>query len=85
MLECGNGIIQGNQKCDDGNRNDGDGCSSTCQFDQAASVALPLAVGIPLGVLALAGVGGALFAITKSSAAAAAGANYISHDPIRVI
>ena len=62
MLECGNGIIQGYQKCDDGNLNDGD-----------------------LGVLALAGIGGAVFAITKSSAAAAAGANYISHDPVRVI
>ena len=46
---------------------------------------MPLAVGIPLGVLALAGVGGAIFGIVKGSAGAAAGAQYISNDPVRAL
>ncbi len=28
---CGNGIFEGNERCEDGNRRDGDGCSSRCQ------------------------------------------------------
>ncbi len=28
---CGNGILESNEQCDDGNNTDGDGCSSTCQ------------------------------------------------------
>ncbi len=28
---CGNGVIQGNEQCDDGNMTSGDGCSMTCQ------------------------------------------------------
>src|SRR5262249_15584804 len=28
---CGNGIVEFGKQCDDGNRIDGDGCSSTCQ------------------------------------------------------
>jgi cysteine-rich repeat protein len=27
---CGNGVIDGDEECDDGNQDDGDGCSSTC-------------------------------------------------------
>ena len=27
---CGNGVIDGVEECDDGNRVDGDGCSSVC-------------------------------------------------------
>jgi cysteine-rich repeat protein len=27
---CGNGIIEGDEVCDDGNTIDGDGCASTC-------------------------------------------------------
>ena len=30
---CGDGIIVGNEKCDDGNTNDHDGCSSTCTIE----------------------------------------------------
>src|SRR6185369_9302883 len=30
---CGNGVINPNEKCDDGNRDDGDGCSSKCQIE----------------------------------------------------
>jgi cysteine-rich repeat protein len=28
---CGNGIVETNEDCDDGNNTDGDGCSATCQ------------------------------------------------------
>ncbi|TVQ97277.1 MAG: DUF4215 domain-containing protein [Deltaproteobacteria bacterium] len=30
---CGNGIVQGDQECDDGNRRDGDGCSRFCRVE----------------------------------------------------
>ncbi|MCK6545835.1 pre-peptidase C-terminal domain-containing protein [Myxococcota bacterium] len=32
-VECGNGIKELGEACDDGNRTDGDGCSSTCTFE----------------------------------------------------
>jgi cysteine-rich repeat protein len=28
--ECGNGVREGGDPCDDGNRRDGDDCSATC-------------------------------------------------------
>jgi LPXTG-motif cell wall-anchored protein len=31
---CGNGILTTGEACDDGNTNNGDGCSSTCQVEQ---------------------------------------------------
>jgi len=31
--ECGDGILDGNEECDDGNLNDLDGCSSLCKFE----------------------------------------------------
>lgn len=31
---CGNGVIEGDQACDDGNTEDGDGCSSTCTIEE---------------------------------------------------
>jgi cysteine-rich repeat protein len=31
---CGNGIIEGIEKCDDGNKNSGDGCDSSCKIEQ---------------------------------------------------
>ncbi len=30
---CGNGVVEGDEQCDDGNLIDGDGCSSTCQTE----------------------------------------------------
>jgi cysteine-rich repeat protein len=33
VVLCGNGSIDAGEQCDDGNRADGDGCESTCQFD----------------------------------------------------
>jgi cysteine-rich repeat protein len=34
VVECGNGVIEGNEACDDNNVNNGDGCSSTCTIEQ---------------------------------------------------
>ena len=34
---CGDGALQGAETCDDGNREDGDCCSSTCTFEAAGS------------------------------------------------
>ena len=34
---CGDGFIVGGEECDDGNTNDGDGCSATCTVENAAS------------------------------------------------
>jgi cysteine-rich repeat protein len=34
---CGNGIVQGNEECDDGNTAAGDGCSPTCQIESCHS------------------------------------------------
>ncbi len=31
--DCGNGKVEADEDCDDGNLNNGDGCSSTCQFE----------------------------------------------------
>ena len=30
---CGNGMVEGDEECDDGNANDLDGCSSTCVLE----------------------------------------------------
>ena len=34
---CGNGVIEGSEECDDGNTQDGDGCSSTCKIEEPPS------------------------------------------------
>lgn len=73
-LECGNGILNFGEQCDDGNTVDGDGCSSTCKQETFAA-ALPLALGIPVVVVALLGVIIAKCILGKS-AAGAAGAAY---------
>ena len=46
---CGDGIKEGNEQCDDGNTNSGDGCSSTCQIEtpQPPSAPSNLQVGSP--------------------------------------
>src|ERR1700690_2640154 len=33
LLTCGNGKLDPNEQCDDGNTVGGDGCSSTCQWE----------------------------------------------------
>jgi cysteine-rich repeat protein len=30
---CGNSIVEGGEQCDDGNLNNGDGCSSICKIE----------------------------------------------------
>ena len=32
-LDCDNGIVEAGESCDDGNRIDGDGCSSSCTIE----------------------------------------------------
>lgn len=66
-LECGDGIENPGEQCDDGNKIDGDGCSSACKFESVA-VALPLALGIPVVVVALLGVVIAKCILGKSAA-----------------
>src|SRR5205823_1172487 len=34
---CGNGLLEASEQCDDGNRADGDCCSSACQFEAIGS------------------------------------------------
>lgn len=34
---CGDGVVDPGEACDDGNREDGDGCSAQCQLDDVAS------------------------------------------------
>jgi len=34
---CGNGVVESGEQCDDGNADDGDCCSATCQFELAGS------------------------------------------------
>src|SRR5207249_11567311 len=35
---CGNGVAEGTEECDDGNAVSGDGCSATCQLENASAV-----------------------------------------------
>lgn len=44
---CGNGVLETGESCDDGNHNDGDGCSSACQFE-ACVAATPTYPAVPL-------------------------------------
>src|SRR5439155_15402802 len=37
-VDCGNGILDPGEECDDGNLRNGDCCSSTCQFEAAGTV-----------------------------------------------
>ena len=53
---CGNGLVDGEEEeCDDGNFNSDDGCSDSCKRENKSYV-LPLAIGIPVVSLALAGL-----------------------------
>ena len=38
FVGCGDGVIQTGEQCDDGNTNNGDCCSSTCQYESSATV-----------------------------------------------
>src|SRR5471032_871374 len=41
---CGNGVVDPGEACDDGNTNNGDGCSSTCQTENIATPRVALTV-----------------------------------------
>jgi cysteine-rich repeat protein len=34
LTRCGDGVVTGDEQCDDGNLADGDGCSSLCELEQ---------------------------------------------------
>ncbi len=42
--ECGNGIIEDGEQCDDGNNINGDGCSDSCQLEQVPLCPTPVDV-----------------------------------------
>ncbi len=35
---CGDGIVEGSEECDDGDTDDGDGCSATCQLENTSAI-----------------------------------------------
>jgi cysteine-rich repeat protein len=44
---CGNGVIEGDEVCDDGNAVNGDGCSATCQCEGLCGPGLPAGCSCP--------------------------------------
>lgn len=42
---CGNGAVESGEQCDDGNASSGDGCSSTCQWEQTCTADEALSCG----------------------------------------
>jgi cysteine-rich repeat protein len=53
---CGNGVLEDNEECDDGNTVSGDGCSATCEFESAAALCagVPTVTGTALGTVLVA-------------------------------
>lgn len=48
--ECGNGVPEPGEDCDDGNEEDGDGCSALCESEDVADAGLPTDdAGFPVG------------------------------------
>ena len=43
VRRCGDGVLDPDEQCDDGNLEDGDCCSSTCQFEAATTLCRPAA------------------------------------------
>ncbi len=46
---CGNGVLDPGEQCDDGNTNNGDGCSATCQIEAGWNCPTPGQLCIPCG------------------------------------
>lgn len=40
LIECGDGVVQSGEECDDHNTTPGDGCGATCQFEQGGACEL---------------------------------------------
>lgn len=70
-LNCGNGVLDSGEECDDGNTVDGDGCSSQCLTENQPSYKAALGVGLGVSAVALVGV-------VAGTAAAPAGAGVAS-------
>jgi cysteine-rich repeat protein len=49
VAECGNGVIEGAETCDDGDTSDGDGCSHACQVENCFSCTGQPSTCTPLG------------------------------------
>jgi cysteine-rich repeat protein len=91
-LTCGNGSDDANEECDDGDRNDGDGCDSTChrEFEAVARDGeLTIRISKPSGIspgttLAFCRFqgdpDGVTFDITTRSCAVASGGNCTASD-----
>ncbi len=43
---CGNGLVEAGEQCDDGNRNDGDGCNAVCVMEETTSCEATFDLGI---------------------------------------
>ena len=46
-MECGNGIINSNERCDDNNILSGDGCSSHCSYEKDGFNCLTINYSVP--------------------------------------
>ena len=54
LKDCGDGIIDSGEQCDDGNNDDGDGCPANCEREAPTGIpVLPSSALILLGVLLL--------------------------------
>jgi cysteine-rich repeat protein len=69
---CGNGIVEFGKQCDDGNRIDGDGCSSSCQSEMLAGDQLVL----------IAGTGSQMQLVSRDPAIALGRGNLSGDDPV---
>lgn len=45
---CGNGVVEGKEECDDGNRMDGDGCTHGCRIEESLDTRLIAAIVVPI-------------------------------------
>lgn len=44
IAECGNGVLEEGERCDDGNAVDNDGCSYRCRIEPRPVVAVPVEI-----------------------------------------
>ena len=63
---CGNGVVEANEECDDGNTVDGDGCSSTCNIEEGVIPTVSL-WGLMVIILLLLTTGKILFGCRRNA------------------
>ena len=54
-VQCGNGVIEGNEECDDGNQDNGDGCNSSCLKPNACNDVCQTTIGCNGGFSCISG------------------------------